>query len=300
MNEVLSSDLATITTEIKSYQSIGGQAIFEIGRRLQWVKDNDLAHGDFIKWLDSIDVNRYVAARLMKVASELPNVTTSSHLGMTALYELATMPTDERDKPQQLPSGETKKPDEMTVRELREVKKQLKQREQELKESQSHADTLDTAYTLLYEEKEKLAHKQTKPEQVEVLPADYEDIKKRNEFLEQQYSKLLDSRQKVNQDAADKQELENRIKSLQGQLTDKQKRDVAYKRTSDYIGNANKLLDTLAPVAYAYDYQEVSDNERVNQQLRSLMNRVSKWQKDLGALMAQGEIIEGSFNNDSN
>ena len=54
----LSTDLAKITTEIKTYQSIGGQAIFEIGRRLKWVKEHDLAHGQYLKWLQSIKTEK--------------------------------------------------------------------------------------------------------------------------------------------------------------------------------------------------------------------------------------------------
>ena len=122
----LSHNLTTVTTEIKAYQSIGGQAIFEIGRRLKWVKENDLAHGEFGKWLKSLDIERTFATRAMKITSELDsNYATGHNLGMKALYEIATMPSDERDKPQELNSGEIKKPDEMTVRELRETKRKL-------------------------------------------------------------------------------------------------------------------------------------------------------------------------------
>lgn len=131
MNELeLSNDLTQITTEVRTYQTIGGQAIFEIGRRLKWVKENDLAHGEFGKWLESIDMNHNMANKFMKIVSEIPNYATSHNLGTQALYEIATMPEEEREKPQQLESRETKKPDEMTVKELREIKRKLKSSEE--------------------------------------------------------------------------------------------------------------------------------------------------------------------------
>ncbi len=59
MNELqLSDDLTTIETEIKSYQNIAGQSIFEIGRRLKHVKENDLMHGQWEEWLEKVNFNR--------------------------------------------------------------------------------------------------------------------------------------------------------------------------------------------------------------------------------------------------
>lgn len=88
----LSHNLTTVTTEIKAYQSIGGQAIFEIGRRLKWVKENDLAHGEYMKWLkESVNMNPTTAQRFVKIASELPNRYSSTDLGWKALYEIATI-----------------------------------------------------------------------------------------------------------------------------------------------------------------------------------------------------------------
>lgn len=64
----------------------------------------------------------------MKIAEEIPNSTTLPSLGETALYLIATILEQERDRQHEIPStGETKTVNEMTVRELREVKKKLKE-----------------------------------------------------------------------------------------------------------------------------------------------------------------------------
>lgn len=87
------------------------------------MKENDLAHGEFGKWLEKVNVNHRVAQKMIKIASnpEL-NTTMSSHLGMQALYEIATLPEPERTKEHITSNGETKTPDEMAVHELRELK----------------------------------------------------------------------------------------------------------------------------------------------------------------------------------
>ncbi|ALN77721.2 DUF3102 domain-containing protein [Staphylococcus agnetis] len=114
------------------------QLLSQIGRRLKHVKENDLAHGEFGKWLEKVDVNHRVAQKMIKIASNLElNTTMSSHLGMEALYEIATLPEPERTKEHITSSGETKTQDEMTVRELRELKKQLKQRVEQNAQLQS-------------------------------------------------------------------------------------------------------------------------------------------------------------------
>lgn len=51
----------------------------------------------------------------MKVANEIPNDSTFSHLGASALYLIATLPEEERAKEHVTEKGETKKPDEMKL-----------------------------------------------------------------------------------------------------------------------------------------------------------------------------------------
>lgn len=124
----LPNDLNVITSEIKAYKRVAGEAIFEIGRRLKHVKENDLAHGEWERWCrEEIEITPQYANRFIKVYEELGGnrKTSFGSAGVDALYLIATMPKEARDKEHELPSGETKKPEDMTVRELRELKRKL-------------------------------------------------------------------------------------------------------------------------------------------------------------------------------
>lgn len=97
MNEIaLSNNLSQIELEISHHKQIAGQSIWEIGRRLNHVKENDLAHGQFMNWLRKVEIDHTSAKRMMKIANELPNSATLHHLGATALYLIATLPEEER------------------------------------------------------------------------------------------------------------------------------------------------------------------------------------------------------------
>lgn len=192
MNELqLSNDLTTIETEIKSYQNIAGQSIFEIGRRLKHVKENDLAHGEFGKWLEKVNLNQRMAQQMMKVASnpEL-NTSTYTHLGTRALYEIATLPEPERIKEHTTSSGETKTPDEMTVRELRELKKRLKQRDEQNAQLQSQVEQAQRSEEIARKQLEDAENRE--PEVVErevvkeVVP---ENVKQQLEQFKQKFER---------------------------------------------------------------------------------------------------------------
>ncbi|MED5843941.1 DUF3102 domain-containing protein, partial [Streptococcus anginosus] len=99
MQEIaLSNNLAQIELEINHHKQIAGQSIWEIGRRLNHVKENDLTHGEFINWLSKVEIEHTAAKRMMKVAKEIPNSATLHHLGTSALYLIATLPDDQKQE----------------------------------------------------------------------------------------------------------------------------------------------------------------------------------------------------------
>lgn len=218
MNELqLSNDLTTIETEIKSYQNIAGQSIFEIGRRLKHVKENDLAHGEFGKWLEKVNLNQRVAQQMIKIY-DTPELKTrmSSNLGMQALYEIATLSEPERTKEHTTSKGEVKTPDEMTVRELRELKKQLKQRDEQNAQLQSQVEQAQRSESIARKklEDEQNREPEIKREVKEVIPPHVK-------------AQLSDRQQMI--DAKDKE-----IKQLQERLTKAEEQKQKFEK-QDYL-----------------------------------------------------------------
>lgn len=313
MQEVaLSNDLKQIEFEIKQYEKQTGENLLEIGRRINWVKQNNLDHGEFLPFLKRINISKSYAEMFMKVANdhEIGNSQPDGNLGITVLYELTKIPNEMRNEPQQLDSGETKKPVDMTRREIQELNRKLKQSEEANKTLDGLlSEKADTISALEQQVKNK-----PKPEVVEktvtkeVKPSDYDelkreaeiagDLRKRNEFIEKQYQNLLDQRQQVNQDASKMQELEEQINNLHGQLNEKQKHELAYKRTSEFIKKANQMLDQISPLVYAYDYEDLDDQSQAYVELRKLITRVEKWANDLSKVIGDKQIIEGDFINE--
>ncbi|WP_249639914.1 DUF3102 domain-containing protein [Streptococcus uberis] len=67
--------------QCQHHKNVAGQSIWEIGRRLNHVKENDLVHGEFMEWVEKIGIKHSEALRMMKASKELPNSSTLANLG---------------------------------------------------------------------------------------------------------------------------------------------------------------------------------------------------------------------------
>lgn len=298
MNEIeLSNDLTQITTEIKTYQNIGGQAIFEIGRRLKWVKEHDLAHGEFGKWLESIGMNHSTANKFMTISGEFSNSESIPNIGWAALYQIATMPESERDKPQQLSSGETKTPDEMTVRELQELKKQLKAKDKQI-------DNLSKVINDMSVQQAEVVEKEIV---IEKIPDDYENLKTTNEQLEKQLSSVRnDLKMKkmqydlLEQNTESAKTLEANIKALQQKEKSIDQRVKATIEFNDLMREIETFFDTkMASLRFKPLINDLYDTEASNK-LSEVVNSVDFWVSEMRKIIPnektkiiEGEIING-------
>lgn len=313
---VLSDNLSQIELEIKHHKNIAGQSIWEIGRRLNHVKEKDLAHGEFGNWLKKIEFSHYVANQFMKVAKELPNYSPSNSLGISALYLIATLPEEEREKEHILENGETKHVDEMTKRELEGVKRQLKENEARLDRAQKSEQI---AIQKLEQEQNKEPKVIEKEIIKEVKPHDYDGLKSnneqlefsnrrlketikevesRNEFVEQQYHNLLDQRKEVDEKSQRYDELTEEIEVLSQQRNRQAQQVEAIKDFNQFTRDVNVLLVKLSPIVYRDDIELLKESGITIRNYKELVSKVQSWCDDMNRKLNQPKIIEGVFTDD--
>lgn len=289
MNEIaLSSDINVITAEINSYKQIAGQSIWEIGRRLNYVKENDLAHGEFMNWLESININYRVANKFMNIAKELPNMTTSSNLSYEALYLITTLP--EENKQEEIKKIAEGNPS--TTREVQELKKQLKQKDERI-------TALESAEPRVIEKR------------VEVPPSDYYSLQRANESLQREVENnvtklssvksLLDLEQQkyklLESESREAKELKSNIDTL---LDTKESLSNQIKLLTEFnekTGKLKQVFDSeLASLRFRPYVNELSSTEATNR-LWELVDSISFWVDEMNKMRPNDnmKIIEGEL-----
>ena len=301
MNEIaLSDNLAQIELEISHHKQIAGQSIWEIGRRLNHVKENDLAHGQFMEWYLSLGIDKDFASKSMKIAKELPNFETLRNLGTTALHLIATLPEDE----QKAQINRIEQGDSPTVRELQELKNKLKLSQK--------------ANELLKAENKKIKSSKVEVKETikEVIPDDYkatQDLNKqlleknkelsktvkameeRSEFIEKQLKDTLAQREEVDQKSAQYDELTRAIEESQGQLNSVQKQISAYKNITSLLQKGNDFLASMGGLIYADEEKVLKADGIIRNEFDSFISRGLRFFNDLNDIRKESDILEGEL-----
>lgn len=310
MNEIaLSDNLAQIELEINHHKQLAGQSIWEIGRRLNHVKEHDLAHGQFMEWYQNLGIDKDFASKSMKIAKELPNFETLRNLGTTALHLIATLPEENRQEQiERIEQG-----DNPTVRELQEVKRQL--------------NLARSANDSLREKNERLAEQALKGletktiekevvKEIEVKPADYDatkslnatlleknsqlkreydDLNSRAEFIEEQYNKLVEERKAVDEKSAKYDELTEAIKQSQGQLNEAQAKIASYKSLLSFIRKGNEMVVSMGGLVYVDEQRILHSDSKVRNEFEQLQKAISRLAEDMGSMLKETEVLEGEI-----
>ena len=301
MNEItLSNNLAQIELEISHHKQIAGQSIWEIGRRLKHVKENNLAHGEFGKWVEGIGIAKTEASRFIKIVDEIPNLGTYTNLGTKALYLIATLPEEEREEQiQRIKDG-----DNPTVRELKEVKKKLNLSKLANKRLQAENERIKSS---------KIEVKETIKE---VIPDDYkatQDLNKqlleknkeltktvkameeRSEFIEKQLTETLAQREEVDKKSSQYDELTRAIEESQGQLNNVQKQISAYKNITSLLQKGNDFLASMGGLIYADEEKVLKADGIIRNEFDSFISRGLRFFNDLNDIRKESNILEGEF-----
>lgn len=301
MNEItLSNNLSQIELEISHHKQIAGQSIWEIGRRLNHVKEHNLAHGEFREWHENLGLDKDFAYKSMKIAKELPNVETLRHLGTTALHLIATLPEEEKQEQiQRIEDGDTP-----TVRELKEFKNKLKLSQQ--------------ANELLKGENDALRASKVEVKEIikEVVPDDYratrelnkrlllknqelsdsmKAIEERSEFINNKLNEMMAQREEVDKKSAQYDELTRAIEESQGQLNSVQKQISAYKNITSLLQKGNDFLASMGGLIYADEKNVLKADGIVRDEFDSFISRGLRFFNDLNDIRKESNILEGEF-----
>ena len=300
MNEIaLSNNLSQIELEINYHKQLAGQSIWEIGRRLQHVKENNLVHGDFGKWLDDIKISHSEARKMMTIAQQLSsNRSTLNDLGTAALYLIATLPEeDKQEQIEKIEQGESP-----TVRELQEVRRRLKLKDQALEAVKGELERVKQTKTT-----EKVIEK-------EIIPQDYQATQDLNkqllgknkdladelesvkrslrlkeasyEMLEKETSEALALKDSIEHLRADKEKLENSVTN---------------------IFNLSKLVtkfedffdEEMAPLRFKTLIQGIGKDAQI-EKLRDILTLTENWLDEMNKIVPENgrTIIEGEIINE--
>lgn len=280
MNEIeLSNDLNQIEFEINYHKQVAGQSVWEIGRRLNHVKENNLTHGEFGDWLRNIGIEQHTANKFMKIAKEIPYSTSMSNLGYSVLHLIATLPSEQKeDELEKAERGEAS-----TQRELQELKKQLKEKDSQLEQAQRSEQI---AIKQLENEQDK------EPETVEVEkvvePDDYHELKQQNSEMQQQIKRaeeragnfesqlqrLKEQRAEADEKSKRYDELNEAIQRMEGNLDEGQRKIAAQKEVYKLIKGAEKAIEELAPLSYLIDTENVLDNQYAQKPINKIIDDI--------------------------
>lgn len=291
MNELtLSDNLAQIELDLRQENEQIGKSIWKIGCMLKHVKENDLAHGQFMDWYQNIGYNKNFVSKAITIADKLSNFPALGNIGTEALYLIATLPDDQKQEQiERIESG-----DNPTVRELQEIKRENNRLKSENARLEQQKENLaEQALSAKIVEKEVIK---------EVIPDDYESTKSLNSDLlkkNRQLSKTLEEAEweldskklelsTIKLESQRAIEVTNQIRHLEGKKEKLENLVTSISELSSIISDVQNFFDTkMAPLRFKPIINNVNAHYSVTE-VTKMVNTVQTWCDEMYKIIPSG------------
>jgi len=197
---------------------------------------------------------------MMQAFQQFSNVATSRHLPTGKIFEMLSLPdTVDREefiqKPHTIPySGEEKTVIEMTTKELREVTKKMKEAEQRASTAEKSAKH--------WENVAKSTPVRVETKTVEVIPADYTDLKKQSVMAQQLNTEVVQL----------KRANEQMRQQYEEKLTNQHKRDAAKRDLQKYLSEHLRAL-TMNHDSAIFNFTEIQGDRDAHEMVSRFLHQ---------------------------
>lgn len=234
MNEIISLD--QVVSEIKFFENQAVVSYWEIGKRLKKAKEQ-VGHGEWIDWLNNnLNYSANMAQKLIRVSSEFSKEELIPHLSFTQALALTTVEEEIRTE-----IIENEQLEDKTVKETKEIIDKYKKAKEELEEQK---DINNSLVRELESEREKETEIIEREVIKEVVPNDYEELKRQLKEL-----------QVTNSDLKNKLVIEaNKKKLAIGELEEEQQKEKLMKEINSFAWTINGFIKEVGGLIYLTDY----------------------------------------------
>ena len=251
MNEIVSLD--QVVSEIKFFENQAVVSYWEIGKRLKKAKEQ-VGHGNWESWLkDNLNYSQNMAGKLIRICQTIPKSDLNQNLNFTQVYALTTVDNETRNEILEKENLKDK-----TVKETQEIIKKYKEEKAELEEENQGLKKANEELSRIAEREPEVIEKEVIKE---IVPSDYEELKRQLKEL-----------QVTNSDLKNKLVIESNKKKLAiGELEEEQQKEKLMKEINSFAWTINGFIKEVGGLIYLTDY----------------VNEVPKSSKDLFASSAK-------------
>lgn len=302
----LSNEVKAMETHEKAtaYYKASEQFGYKFLMEVKTIRDEklfkDLGYEDFEKYvLDHFDFSKNTMNERIQSAvawGEDYNRALGSY-GKTKTHKISQLPEPERKKviDEGIPTESGKKSiDEATTREIAEYQKRLKQKEDALKQAQSEKEEAKRSEQLAIEQLEREQNREpkviTETIEKEVVPDDYEDLKRMNQSLKNEIEFANKKYLMLEASTRGAKELEQKIRSLENREQSVTQRIEAIERLNYLEKEFEEFFDTkVAPMRFKPITEELYGTNAA-QRIRQLVETARHWVEEMECVLPQRDI----------